>query len=189
MEGNRKQEIRQHAQRMFRWRGYVATSMRDLAKEVKIKPASLYNHLESKEDLLRQICFEMAEEFFKNYAKATRGTQDLAEKLVNAAKAHVELVTRRTDESVIFQREWRHLSPDLRKQFVERRDEYERNFQNIIEEGEEMGVFKVDDTHFYCRTLLSALNGVYEWYKPDGDLSPDQIGERIADLYLRGIKK
>lgn len=43
------------AVRMFSDFGYEKTSMRDIAKEVGIKPASLYNHFESKDDILMHI--------------------------------------------------------------------------------------------------------------------------------------
>ena len=48
----RKEEIIHVASQLFKDRGYSAVSMRDIAKELGIKAASLYNHIEGKQELL-----------------------------------------------------------------------------------------------------------------------------------------
>lgn len=50
-----KERIMLEASTMFSRRGYAAVSMRDIAKKVEIKPASIYNHFESKEALYETI--------------------------------------------------------------------------------------------------------------------------------------
>lgn len=40
---------------LFAHRGYAAVSMRDIAKRVNLKPASIYNHFKSKEELFDVI--------------------------------------------------------------------------------------------------------------------------------------
>ena len=62
-----RQNIRQTAERLFRDRGYAATGMRELAKEVGIEAPSIYNHYKSKDDLLREICIDIAGQFFKAF--------------------------------------------------------------------------------------------------------------------------
>ena len=52
---SRKEEIRSCAARLFRKKGYKATSVRDIAQAVGVKPASLYNHINSKEELLLSL--------------------------------------------------------------------------------------------------------------------------------------
>src|SRR5437867_10552405 len=48
----REQQVRAAALRLFRDKGYHATSMRDIAAEVGINKGSLYSYIRSKEDLL-----------------------------------------------------------------------------------------------------------------------------------------
>jgi len=58
----RKKEIIKTATMLFKEKGYSAVTMRDIAKALGIKAASLYNHINSKQHILRDIimirCFE-----------------------------------------------------------------------------------------------------------------------------------
>jgi AcrR family transcriptional regulator len=49
---NRLSQILDEAARLFREKGYAATSMRDIAAAVDMLPGSLYYHFAAKEDLL-----------------------------------------------------------------------------------------------------------------------------------------
>jgi AcrR family transcriptional regulator len=62
-----KQNIRQTAQKLFKTKGYAAVGMRELAKEVGIEAPSIYNHYKSKDDILREICFDISEQFFASF--------------------------------------------------------------------------------------------------------------------------
>ena len=61
--GNRKEMITLAAARLFREKGFPSTGMRDLAGDVGVEAASLYNHIRSKAELLQEICFRVANEF------------------------------------------------------------------------------------------------------------------------------
>lgn len=52
IEGNAKNRILDAAFQLFSERGFSETSMRDIAKKVDIKAASLYNHFTGKQELL-----------------------------------------------------------------------------------------------------------------------------------------
>ena len=60
---DRKSEIIHIAAKLFRERGYKAVSMRDIAKSLDIKAASLYNHIQSKQEILMFLIINIAEEF------------------------------------------------------------------------------------------------------------------------------
>ena len=59
-KASKKELILQKAASMFRQKGFAATSMRDLAETVGIEAASLYNHIQSKSEILQEIIFHTA---------------------------------------------------------------------------------------------------------------------------------
>ena len=56
----RKEEILRVAARLFKNKGYSAVTMRDLATDMGIKAASLYNHISSKQAILQEIVLAIA---------------------------------------------------------------------------------------------------------------------------------
>ncbi|MBU6325847.1 MAG: TetR/AcrR family transcriptional regulator, partial [Bacteroidetes bacterium] len=84
---------------------------------------------------------------------------------------------------------WRHLGEPSLTAFKKLRDEYEGAFRAIIRNGEEEGVFHEVDHKFAALTILSSLNWVVEWYRPDGGMSADEIAERLTRFILSGLSK
>lgn len=54
---------------LFKEKGYMGSSVRDLATKLNIKAASLYAHIRSKEEILEWICFGIAQEFSMSFRK------------------------------------------------------------------------------------------------------------------------
>jgi len=185
----RKQQIEEKATQLFQEKGYTATSMRDLAQVLGIEAASLYSHIKSKEEILQKTCFLMAEEFFTAWSKVENENNSMAAKMRKAMIVHVQVVTKNTAASAVFFNEWRHLSEPYLGDFLAMREDYEGRFMQIILDGMSSGEFKKVDKKFMMLTILSSLNWTHNWYKENGNLSPEEIGERLANLLLNGLKE
>ncbi|GHE64776.1 MULTISPECIES: TetR/AcrR family transcriptional regulator [Roseivirga] len=186
---SRKQQIEEKATKLFREKGYAATSMRDLAQVLGIEAASLYSHIKSKEEILQKICFRMADQFFAAWKEVEKEQGSFSAKMEKAAIAHVKVITKDTDASAVFFHEWRHLSEPHLSEFLMMREDYEGRFKTIIRNGIENGEFEKVDEKFMMLTILSSLNWTYNWYKPTGSLRPEEIGKQLANLILNGLKK
>jgi TetR/AcrR family transcriptional regulator, cholesterol catabolism regulator len=189
--GARRREIDEVASELFHANGYAATSVRDIARALDIQGASLYAHVASKEDLLWAIVDRAATEFEKAADRATAETPsaDAVERLAALVEAHVEVVTADPERASVFVTECRHLSADRRAAIAVRRDAYEARFRETIADGVAIGAFRATDPAIGATFILTALNGIATWFRPDGRLSPDRIADHYVELALRSLSE
>jgi AcrR family transcriptional regulator len=184
----RRRQIEGVASALFRERGYAGTGMREIARGLQLRGASLYAHVGSKEDVLFSIVERAADRFARALGPYLHADDMSPEyRLRGMIRAHVRVLTDDLEDAAVFLHEWRFLGPDRRAQILARRDNHERAFRNAIADGVKAGDFRLIDERIAARSLLSALNGIAGWWRADGPLSADQIAEAYADLHLAGL--
>ncbi len=183
----RKQQIEEQATALFKTKGYKATSMRDLAQILGIEAASLYSHIKSKEEILQNICFKMADVFFLAIERVDETNPEL--QLETAIKSHFKVISENIDASAVFFNEWRHLSEPHLTEFLAMRTRYEQFFLKIIHQGIKCGLFRPFDSKFAMMTILSSINWTHQWYRPTGKMSVEEIGRQLSELLIKGLIK
>ena len=184
--GARRREIDEVASELFHANGYAATTVRDIARALDIQGASLYAHVASKEDVLWSIVDGAAAAFERaaDGALADAAEGDPVDRLAALVEAHIEVVTADPGRASVFVTEWRHLSPERRSAIAGRRDAYEDRFREAVREGIAIGAFRRTDPAVAAAFVLTALNGIATWYRPDGRLSADRIADHFVELVL-----
>ncbi len=186
--GARRDQIQTAAEALFREKGYLATSMRDIALEMQMKGGgSLYAHIKSKEDLLWDIAGEAVVAFFAALEPILAQDLPPVEKLREAMIAHMLVITSHLGATAVYFDEWRHLGDSRRAEFMAHRDRYERLFQQLIHDGIEAGALAPVDERLATLHVLGSMNAIRRWYKPEGRLSAPQLATEIADMLLRGV--
>lgn len=184
----RRTEMVHVAARLFSERGYHGTSIQHLADALGLQKGSLYSHIGSKEELLFDVVNDGADRFLERGEQALQMKAFAAVKLRRLLVAHVETAIEHLDAATVFLNEWRYLSEDRRAIVQMKRDRYENIVRRIIDEGITSREFRDDaNVRFAARLVLSAGNWTYAWFKPGGELGPTEIGERFADLLIRGL--
>ncbi|MCW5653331.1 TetR/AcrR family transcriptional regulator [Hydrogenophaga sp.] len=177
--------LREAAIRLIAQDGYHGVSLRTLAEEVGIQAASLYNHIENKQqflfDLLRAIMEDLVEEVQAEVAQ-TEGT--LAKVCVFVAN-HVSFHARRQLEVYIGTMELRSLLPEHRAVQLRLREEHEMLLQALIDQGEAEGLFRVPDRRVVTFAILSMTTTLANWYREDGRLSVQDLQRLYIELALR----
>lgn len=189
MVETRRQQIEDAASALFRERGYAATSVRDIAQALNLQGGSLYAHVASKEDVLWSIVSRAADRFTAEIAPLAASAAPAPQRLREMIRSHVAVVTSTQKDAAVFLHEWRFLSPSRREQVAARRDAYEALFRETISDGVKAGEFQPVDVRMTAMAILSALNGIATWYRPDGLLSADEIADNFAELFISALRE
>jgi AcrR family transcriptional regulator len=185
---SRESRVRAAALRLFREKGYHATSMQDIAAEVGMNKGSLYSYIRSKEDLLIPM-FEHAMGLLTAEIEAITADLSLTptERLTRAIHAHVLNVAENLDILTVYLSEWRQLRSDSLAAVREKRERYAELFFQILEDGVHRGEFRKMDTRAAMLNIIGMCNWLFRWYRPNGRLTPDQIADEMVDLVLNGV--
>lgn len=183
----READLLAAATRLFRTRGFHATSMQDLAEALAMNRGSLYHYIASKDDLLWMV---LTRSFDLLQARVVPGLEaDAAplDRLRGAIREHLRVAADHADELSLIQIELRSLSPERRAEMIGRRDAYEALWRAAIADGVADGSLRPFDVRLAGIGILSACNWFTQWYRPDGPLGVDEVAERFCDLFLMGL--
>ncbi len=185
----RKETIIETAARLFRERGFSATSMRDLAEQVGVEAASLYNHISSKAELLQEICFKVANKFTNNI-DALEATDSSAIKKIEAIlRFHIQQMVNHYEEVYVSDREWKHLTEPYLSNMQTQRRAYRQRLALMIEEGIQKGEIKKIDAPTAVLIMLHAISGIESWHRSTKKISGEILEENMVTILIGGLKK
>jgi AcrR family transcriptional regulator len=183
---SRKQEILLTAAALFRHKGYSAVTMRDLASELGIKAASLYNHISSKQEILEEIILNIAKDFTAGMKEITSEPSSSIQKLTKIVYLHAELAVKNPNGMSALNSDWMHLEEHL-DEYLRLRDTYESNFRSIIKIGIAVGEIKNKDVNLIVFSMLSTLRSLYLWIPKKNVKNLEAFSEELADILIKGI--
>jgi TetR/AcrR family transcriptional regulator, cholesterol catabolism regulator len=176
-------QILEVAARLMRQKGYEATTIRDIAKEVGIKAASIYHHFPSKDDIVQRVVIEGTRVVCEAVADALAALPPKSsprKRLETAIRAHLLSALEHSDFTSASIRTFAFLPPKIREQCRVERRRYEDIWRNLMADMSEDGIIPSSvSPHSVRLLLLGALNWAGEWYRP-GRLSIDKIAHDFA---------
>jgi AcrR family transcriptional regulator len=179
--------IRTAGLRLIFEQGFEAMSLRRLAAEVGLQPASLYNHIRTKQDLLFGLIHEhmLALLAQTDQALAAAGP-DPMQRLRAFIAHHLLYHMEKKQEVFVANFELRALEPQNYRSIVALRRAYERRLVSLLEDGVGAGALAIADSRVAAYAILAMLTGACTWYQPNGRLSKAAVIALHTDLVLRG---
>ncbi len=176
---NRLQALLDVAANLFAQRGYAATSMRDIALDVKMLPGSLYYHFTSKEELLLAVYQAGVVELETAIYAALRLETEPWSRLETACVAHLETVLRNSDYAQVLIRVLPEDVVPVAEHLRALRAGYEQVFRDLVAD---LPLPAGADRRALRLMLLGALNWARIWFDPEGPESPRSLAVKFVDL-------
>ena len=186
---NKRQVILEEAAKLFKAKGFGGTSMRDLAVEVGMEAASMYNHIKSKDEILEHICFHVSDTYIAQLAQVEQMDASNGEKLKELLRKHIHLMIMDGPAVSVANNDWKYLTAPRLTEFTDARKRYEKGLATLIENGIGAGEFQPVNASVALFTILSAVRWVELWYRPGRGISAQELEENIMTILLNGLAK
>jgi AcrR family transcriptional regulator len=163
----------------FATRGFHGTSTRDIAEAAGMSPAAVYVHYRTKEELLFALSLAGHQAVHGLVGAAIAGYATPTEQLAALMREFTAWHARSHVQARVVQYELAALTPEHTTEIAAIRRAIEAAARSVVES------LDVPDPAMTALAILSLAVDVARWYRPDGAWTPDEIGDRYADLALR----
>ena len=174
--------LRSAAIRLLSEHGYEAMNLRMLAKSIGVQVGSLYNYIDSKQQLLFWLMKESVEGILAEFDQRIEGINDPATQMRDFVEFHLNYHIGHLQESIVLNAEKRSLTPKNHRAISSLERLYTAKLQDIIDRGIASGDFRVADSQMATFALLQMLTSVIRWYQPRGRLAREDLIKVYLDM-------
>jgi AcrR family transcriptional regulator len=177
------------ASALFAERGFAQTSVQDIVAHAGVTKGAMYHYYSAKDDLLQEIYSRLLALQTERLKTIADSPLPARERLRAAAVDVVVTSLEHLDDAVVSMSSL-HMLPEHRQQAVRAdRRRYHERFRALVEEGQAAGVLRADlSADLVVHQFFGGVHHLGTWYRPDGEMRPEDIGETFADLLLRGLE-
>jgi TetR/AcrR family transcriptional regulator, cholesterol catabolism regulator len=187
-----RQQILDAAAALFRQRGYVGVSLREIAGAAGMKAGSLYYHFASKEEMVAEILDQGIRSVHEEVERAVGSVPpgDDRSVLKAAILAHLTSLLRQSDYTSANIRIFGQVPESVRERNLEVRRAYEALWDTLLMRlaGHSPGRKPSRKIRSTRLLVLGALNATLEWFDPRRG-SVDALAEQYTELLWVGFEK
>jgi AcrR family transcriptional regulator len=163
--------------------------VQDIVDAAGVTKGAMYHYYGSKDDLLYEVYHQLLTMQTSRLNDIVKSSGTPQERLRAAAIDVVASSLDNLDDMIVFFRSLHMLPEDRQTQIRAERRAYQDQFKTLVEEGVADGTFRTDVAadiivHYY----LSAVNQLGSWFRPDGPMTPAQVGEEYSKLLLGSLR-
>jgi AcrR family transcriptional regulator len=172
-----KRDILDQASQVFSVRGYAGASMDDLTRAAKLTKGGLYNHFDSKDELMLASFEHAMGQVRDRFAALASGLRDTRSRLVAVLTLYVSLLEDPVVQGgcpILYTAvEADDTHPALRQRAKDKSDDWRNYISRTLDRGIELGTVKPDtDTVQFADVMLASLEGGIVLSKLYGDMTP-----------------
>jgi TetR/AcrR family transcriptional regulator, cholesterol catabolism regulator len=184
----RLEEVLQSAANIFFAKGYHATSIEDVARDVGMLKGSLYYYIKSKDDLLFRLLLAGIEDSDAHIARQIDPQSDPVEQLERAIRAQIDYIIENRVQFGLFLHEFDSLSGKRQHKLISVMSRYNSRFVELVRRAQEQGQLIQGEPWIIVNGILGMCNWLYRWYDPDQATDSEQIKSVFVRMIFEGIR-
>lgn len=184
----RRQELIAAAVRVFMEKGFHDTTVRDIGRAAGMTQGSIYNYVESKDDILYLVCDQIVTEYQDEARKALENSPDPIVRVQSAVRAVAGVMYRHQEEILLIYQDSHMLDGKSRQVILARVSEFIGMFESIlIDAARELGI-PLKHPHYAANvlTFLPTMIALRRWSLKD-EMTSTEIIEAMVDFLTRGL--
>jgi AcrR family transcriptional regulator len=168
-------------------KGYLATSIDDIAEAAGISKGKVYYYFKSKAEILHFVCSKYVQLDLENLEESLEQKQDTLEKIRYIIDHHINHYTTNTFAAKTLIKEAYSLPKKYLKQVKAMERQYFEITANVISQLPSLNERKEIVTTLTF-TLYGMMNWIYSWYDPKGKVKPNELSDLIFRIFAGGIR-
>ena len=178
------------ATKIFAKKGFFQAKVSDIAKEAQVADGTIYLYFENKDDILISLFEEQMNRVLEDMKRQISTEDDAIKKIEKFAYNHLKLMELNKNMAEIIQVELRQSTKFMKEYKNEKFHQYLNLIGDIIEEGQQKGIFKEDIIPGIAkRAFFGALDEMSRFWVLSRRKKYDieTAAKQISDYFLTGL--
>jgi AcrR family transcriptional regulator len=178
----KRKRILDAASELFFQHGFKGTSVEAIASRLHVTKPFIYYHFENKADILAGVCERTTAFVAQSAEVAAAGSGSVWERLESLVRdLSLRVIEGRVYLAVYF-REENHLPKSAFRNLSRHRKRFDTALSKLLREGIDAGEFHIPNISVATQAITGMTTWIFNWYRPTGSLTPDQIAEEMVSL-------
>jgi AcrR family transcriptional regulator len=183
----RREQIIERAVALMQEKGYLGTSIQDVADELDFTKAAFYYFVKNKEELLYTIFQRAMDVALEGMSELARTDGPATQKLHVMIDGYLGVLNREHDLFTVLFQEQRHLLPEHQSAIAETQRQILGYWKDVFAEGVASGEFTDIDPTVAAQAIVGMCSWAHRWFNPDGRLSAAEVSDAFHRILLQGI--
>ena len=174
------------AARLFSRKGYLETTMNQIANAAKFSKGGMYYYFPSKTEVLFFILSNYMDLVLENLEQEIDQIENKNDRLKHIISRHIDLYTNNSSEAKVLFNDAHCLPAKYLKVVAKKERKYYRIVAEVLQTlfKKRMPKDKLTTLTF---TLFGMCNWIYSWYDPKGSVSKQELSEIIWTIFTKGM--
>ncbi len=174
------------AARLFSSKGYIETSLDDVAAAARISKGLIYYYFNTKDEILDYILTTFMDTVLENAGNDLQEVADPAQRIRIMIERHVKTYTANMYLAKTLLQEAHNLPAAKLKKIKAREREYFAIVSGVLSSYLNGDTDK-DRLTVLTFSLLGMCNWLFAWYDPKKAVGPEQLAQMIFDTFINGL--